>query len=140
MRNMSSEEIRKFFNGKYLNGKEDKRMGLFRKRGEGKRLEDGTYFAVVKDVQLVSGRYGDRIKVVFQIFNTDIERTAFMDTWVGERNLTRKFIDAVDVQKDLEEITREDLIGKIVNITLQTVEKGGRSMQRITDIKGVKTK
>ena len=140
MRNMSNEEIRKFFNGKYLNRKEDDRMPLFRRRGESKRLEDGTYFAVVKDVQLVNGRYGDRIKVVFQIFNTDIERTAFMDTWVGERNLTRKFIDAVDVQKDLEEITREDLIGKIVNITLQTVEKGGRSMQRVTDIKGVKTK
>jgi len=140
MRNMSSEEVRKFFNGKYLNRKEDDRMPLFRRRGESKRLEDGTYFAVVKDVQLVNGRYGDRIKVVFQIFNTDIERTAFMDTWVGERNLTRKFIDAVDVQKDLEEITREDLIGKIVNITLQTVEKGGRSMQRVTDIKGVKTK
>jgi len=140
MRNMSNEEIRKFFNGKYLNGKEDKKMSLFRKRGESKKLEDGTYFAVVKDVQLVNGKYGDRIKVVFQIFNTDIERTAFMDTWVGERNLTRKLVDAVDVQKDLEEITREDLIGKIVNITLQTVEKGGRSMQRVTDIKGVKTK
>jgi hypothetical protein len=140
MRNMSSEEIRKFFKGKYLNRKEGKKMGLFRKRGESKKLEDGTYFAVIKDVRLVNGRYGDRIKVVFQIFNTDIERTAFVDTWVGERNLTRRLIDAVDVQKDLEEITREDLIGKIVNITLQTVSKEGRAIQRVTDIKGVKTK
>jgi len=140
VRNLSEESIEKIFNGKNLNGKEEKRMGLFKKRDESRRLEDGTYFAVVKDVQVVPGKYGERLKVVFTIFNTDIERTAFMDTWVGERNLTRKFIDAVAVQKDVEEITKEDLIGKIVNIILQTKEVGGKMMQRIVDIKGVQVK
>jgi hypothetical protein len=131
VRNLSERDVERIFNGKKTNGKEEKRMSLFKKRDGSKRLEDGTYFAVVKDVQVVPSKFGERLKVVFTIFNTDIERTAFMDTWVGERNLTRKFIDAIGVQKDVEEITKEDLIGKIVNIILQTTEKGGRVIQRI---------
>jgi flagellar hook assembly protein FlgD len=115
-------------------------MGVFRKiteRSIGK-VEDGWYFAVVKGVRVVNGRYGDRLEVRFQIFNTDIERRGWMDTWVGQKNLTRKFVAALGLLDKFDEVEEKDMIGKIVEIELKTVESNGKTFQKVVDIRGVK--
>ena len=115
-------------------------MGVFQrsKRVETGKLEDGWYFAVVKGVRVVNGRYGDRLEVRFQIFNTDIERRCWMDTWVGQKNLTRKFVAALGFLDKFEEVEEKDMIGKIVEIELKTVESNGKTFQKVVDIRGVK--
>ncbi|MGB9622740.1 MAG: hypothetical protein ACPL07_02735 [Candidatus Bathyarchaeia archaeon] len=115
-------------------------MGVFKKRTERSigNIEDGWYFAVVKSVRVVNGRYGDRLEVRFQIFNTDIERRCWLDTWVGQKNLTRRFVIALGLLDKFEELEEKDMIGKIVEIELKTVESNGKTFQKVVDIRGVK--
>jgi len=112
---------------------------LFRRSNmrESKRLEDGAYVAVIKSVRLVQGKYGEQLEVVFKVGGNGVERRGYLPAWVGERNITKRFLDALKIEKDIEEIEESDLVGKALVIVLKTVESGGRLVQRVVDYKGV---
>lgn len=116
-------------------------MGVFKRREErmnNKKLEDGFYVAVIRRVAVKQGRFGEYLEVTFGIGANGITRRAILDTWVGERNLTRQFIDALKIEKNIEEIEEKDLIGRVVVVELKTVEGKKGKFQKIVSFREVK--
>lgn len=116
-------------------------MGVFKKRERremNNNLADGFYVAVVRNVAVKQGRYGEYLEVTFGIGANGITRRAILDTWVGEKNLTRQFVDALKIEKDIEEIEEKDLLGRVVIVELKTVEGKRGKFQKIVSFKEVK--
>lgn len=110
-------------------------MGIFKRRvvSEQKKVNDGPYVAVVKSVTVKQGKYGEYLDITLKLSQNGVERRAILDTWVGERNLTRKFVDALGIE-DWEHATEKDIVGKACIVVLKTVKtKDDREIQKVVD-------
>lgn len=117
-------------------------MGIFKKSRTEKKgrqvLSDGNYIGIVKSVMVKEGKYGEYLEVTFSVGGNGIEKRVVLDTWVGERNKTRRFLEALGIRNNFESVEEKDLIGRYCVIELKTVEKAGRKVQIIVDFKEVK--
>jgi len=110
-------------------------MGILKRREykEQKSIADGPYVAVIKSVVVKQGNYGEYLDITLKLSKEGVEKRAILDTWVGERNLTRKLVDALGIE-DWEHATEKDFIGKACIVVLKTVKKrDGREVQKVVD-------
>lgn len=99
-----------------------------------KAVQDGWYKAVIERIEEVEGQYGEQLLITFRLKNgVDTTRRAYLSPYIGERNKTRQFIDALGIDiSTAEDVDLGDLISKELMIQLQTVDtKAGRRVQKV---------
>jgi len=119
---ISDEDVLKWID-EIFRKKEDKIMGLFQ---EVKTLDEGIYEAEITDISLIETKFGEKYRISFKVMDGENEYNLgiFAGQVIGKRSKVYKLIKALNINKAIEKIEKQDLVGKKLKVVIKNDDRG----------------